>query len=55
MHSIIWPGIYEKNVANSKIEKINGWAEFTGPKELTVNGEIYTAEHICIATGGLVV
>jgi len=31
---------------------VRGNAKFTGPKEVTVNGEKYTAEHILIATGG---
>ena len=31
---------------------MRGNAKFTGPKEITVNGEKYTAEHILIATGG---
>ena len=31
---------------------MRGNAKFTGPKEVTVNGEKYTAEHILIATGG---
>jgi len=31
---------------------VRGEAKFTGPKEVTVNGEKYTAEHILVATGG---
>lgn len=31
---------------------VRGNAKFTGPREVTVNGEKYTAEHILIATGG---
>lgn len=31
---------------------VRGNAKFTGPKEVTVNGEKYTAQHILIATGG---
>lgn len=31
---------------------MKGNAKFTAPKEVTVNGEKYTAEHILIATGG---
>lgn len=31
---------------------VRGNAKFTGPKEVTINGEKYTAEHILIATGG---
>ena len=31
---------------------VKGNAKFTALKEVTVNGEKYTAEHILIATGG---
>lgn len=34
------------------MELVRGNAKFTGPKEVTVNGEKYTGEHILIATGG---
>ena len=33
------------------MEYIAGHAKFTGPKEVTVDGAKYTAEHILIATG----
>jgi glutathione reductase (NADPH) len=45
-------GIYEKNVNNSKIERITGWAKFVAPHVVEVDGVQYTAPHICIATGG---
>jgi glutathione reductase (NADPH) len=44
--------IYEKNLKDSGIERINGFAEFINEKEIEVNGERYTAEHILISTGG---
>ena len=33
------------------VEYIAGHASFTGPKEVTVGDQKYTAEHILIATG----
>jgi glutathione reductase (NADPH) len=41
-------------VSNSKLDKITGWAKFVSPKTIEVNGQLYTAPHICIATGGCV-
>lgn len=35
-----------------KVTLVRGNAKFTGSREVTVNGEKYTAEHILIATGG---
>jgi len=35
-----------------KVTLVRGEAKFTGPKEVTVNGEKYTANHILVATGG---
>jgi glutathione reductase (NADPH) len=45
-------GIYEKNLKGSGVERINGFAEFVNEKEIEVNGEKYTADHILISTGG---
>lgn len=45
-------GIYEKNLKGSGVEKINGFAEFVSEKEIEVNEERFTADHILIATGG---
>lgn len=45
-------GIYAKNLANSKVEIINGFGSFSGPNEVTVGKEKYTADHILIAVGG---
>ena len=45
-------GIYGKNLANSNIEIINGFGSFSGPNEVTVGKEKFTADHILIAVGG---
>ena len=45
-------GIYDKNIEGSKIDKITGWAQFVAPNVLNVSGTLYTAPHICIASGG---
>lgn len=44
--------IYYANLEKDKVSLVRGNAKFTGPKEVTINGEKYTAEHILIATGG---
>ncbi|XP_065887684.1 glutathione reductase, mitochondrial-like [Dysidea avara] len=44
--------IYYANLERDKVTLVRGEAKFTGPKEVTVNGEKYTAEHILVATGG---
>ena len=38
-------------VQDLNIEHIKGFAEFSGHKTVTVNGEFYSADHIVIATG----
>ena len=45
-------GIYERNLANDKVELIRGFARFTGAHSLDVGGRPLTARHIVIATGG---
>ena len=47
-------GIYQKNLEGSGVKYIEGRAEFSGPKSVTVKetSEVYEAEHICIASGG---
>ena len=45
-------GIYERNLANDKVELIQGFARFTGAHSLDVGGRTLTARHIVIATGG---
>lgn len=44
--------IYDRNVEKSSIEKIVGRASFVDSKTVEVNGELITADHIVIATGG---
>ena len=45
-------GIYERNLANDKVELIRGFARFIGPHTLEVGGRTLSARHIVIATGG---
>jgi len=45
-------GIYARNMANNKIEVVAGTASFSGPNEVTVGADKYTADHILIAVGG---
>ena len=45
-------GIYERNLANDKVELVRGFARFTGPHTLEVGGRTLSARHIVIATGG---
>jgi len=45
-------GIYQANLDNSKVEVIRGRGKLTGPNSLMVEGQLYTAEHILLATGG---
>ncbi|XP_041356354.1 glutathione reductase, mitochondrial-like isoform X3 [Gigantopelta aegis] len=44
--------IYANNLDKSKVDKILGHATFTDNREVEVNGNKYTADHILIATGG---
>lgn len=43
---------YETNLAKNKVEVIQGFAKFVDNKTVEVNGELITADHILIATGG---
>jgi glutathione reductase (NADPH) len=45
-------GIYERNLANDKVELVRGFARFTGPQTLDVGGRSISARNIVIATGG---
>jgi len=45
-------GIYQANLENSKVEVIRGHGKLTGPTSVMVEGQVYTAEHILLATGG---
>ncbi|KAJ3300463.1 hypothetical protein HK104_000048 [Borealophlyctis nickersoniae] len=44
-------GIYENNLAKDGIDKIRGTAKFVSRDTIEVNGELYSAKHILIATG----
>jgi glutathione reductase (NADPH) len=43
---------YERYLGTNKVEIVRGRAAFTGPKSVAVNGEVLSADHIVIATGG---
>jgi glutathione reductase (NADPH) len=45
-------GIYEKNLKDSGIDLISGFARFDGPNALMVSDTRYSADHIVIACGG---
>jgi glutathione reductase (NADPH) len=45
-------GIYRNLLVNSGVTLLEGHARLTGPNQVEVNGQSYTAEHILIATGG---
>ena len=44
-------GIYFNNLQKDNVEYIKGHATFTGPREVSVGDQKYTAKHILIATG----
>ena len=45
-------GIYERNLANKKIEFVKGQGRFSGVGEVRVGDEMFEAPHVVIATGG---
>lgn len=45
-------GSYDTVLAKNGVTVINGFGTFVGKNAIEVNGEIYTADHILIATGG---
>eukprot|EP01134_Creolimax_fragrantissima_P000852 CFRG0852T1 len=45
-------GIYERNLANSGVDEIVGYAKFVDKKTLEVDGKTYTADKILITVGG---
>lgn len=45
-------GSYKNGLDNNNVDWIKGYAEFVDEKTLRVNGELVTADHILIATGG---
>ena len=45
-------GIYQRNLDSSRVEIIHGFARFNSADSIEVNGDVYHAKHILIATGG---
>ena len=45
-------GVYRNLLANSGVTLMEGHAQLRGPHAVEINGEVHTAEHIMIATGG---
>jgi len=45
-------GIYQRNLDNSGVEVIRGWGKFVAEKKIIVDGTVYSADHILVATGG---
>ncbi len=45
-------GIYERGLANSKVELVRGRARLTGPRTMEVAGRSLSAANIVLATGG---
>lgn len=45
-------GIYAQRLDQNQVHRIRGHATFTGPNEVAVAGEAFTAAHILIAAGG---
>jgi glutathione reductase (NADPH) len=45
-------GIYQRNLGNSKVEVIEGFARFVDAKTVEVNGRKVSADNILIAVGG---
>jgi glutathione reductase (NADPH) len=45
-------GIYEKNLNNRDVTYLSGYATFVDPHTVAVGDTEYTADRICIATGG---
>ncbi len=43
---------YDNVLGKNNVDVISGFARFVDAKSVEVNGEIYTADHILIATGG---
>jgi glutathione reductase (NADPH) len=45
-------GVYRNLLANSGVTLMEGHAKLRGPHQVEINGQVHTAEHIMIATGG---
>ncbi|WP_068547775.1 glutathione-disulfide reductase [Thalassotalea crassostreae] len=43
---------YDNVLGKNNVTVINGFGKFVGKNAIEVNGEVYTADHILIATGG---
>eukprot|EP00455_Lapot_gusevi_P022148 TRINITY_DN2306_c0_g1_i1.p1 TRINITY_DN2306_c0_g1~~TRINITY_DN2306_c0_g1_i1.p1 ORF type:complete len:460 (+),score=180.56 TRINITY_DN2306_c0_g1_i1:89-1468(+) len=46
-------GIYERNLEKSLVHHMAGWARLASPNQVSVDGRVFTADHILIATGGV--
>ncbi len=46
-------GIYARNLENSGVELVQGYATFASPDAVEVSGKVFRARHILIATGGM--
>ncbi|EGG20970.1 glutathione reductase [Cavenderia fasciculata] len=44
--------IYQNMLNNSGVTSIRGWGKLVGKNAVEVDGKVYTADHILIATGG---
>ncbi|EUJ28038.1 glutathione reductase [Listeria floridensis FSL S10-1187] len=45
-------GLYQNGLDSNHVDVLRGYARFIDAKTIDVDGEIYTADHILIATGG---
>lgn len=45
-------GIYGNMLDNSGVEIMQGFAQITGPNQVLINDQTYSAKHILVATGG---
>lgn len=44
--------IYQRNLENADVTRVEGWARFVGPDSISVGDQHYTGSHLLIATGG---
>ena len=44
--------VYGNLLTGSGVQIINGWARLDGPQAVAVNGQVHSARHILVATGG---
>lgn len=45
-------GIYGNMLNNSGVQVLQGFAQITGPNQVSVNGQTYSTKYILVATGG---